>query len=222
MVERFASEQGGSLHTVGPDCRAVCEQFVRAHDYDAIAAELAGVKEQLDAAYDTLDYFGHSPPYDGSQAKANQARIRDLETRIDHLRTVANTSGVRSEDMASAIYRVLSSSPMETPVSTLCAICDQIKELHPSTHPWTARAASETASKQPDKYAAHHPRCEFARFEGQSRCNCADLTTVKHPNCRNDLGICKWGCQKKCHLRAMLDGIQAKLIPPVGTKGDAA
>lgn len=27
----------------------------------------------------------------------------------------------------------------ETTVSTLCAICDQIKELHPSTHPWTAK-----------------------------------------------------------------------------------
>ncbi|MDR5730095.1 MAG: hypothetical protein RB191_22005 [Terriglobia bacterium] len=27
----------------------------------------------------------------------------------------------------------------ETPVSTLCAVCDQIKELHPSSHPWTAK-----------------------------------------------------------------------------------
>ena len=25
--------------------------------------------------------------------------------------------------------------------SALCAICDQIKELHPNTHPWTARKA---------------------------------------------------------------------------------
>jgi hypothetical protein len=30
-------------------------------------------------------------------------------------------------------------SPPETPVSTLCAVCDQIKELHPNTHPWTAK-----------------------------------------------------------------------------------
>lgn len=27
----------------------------------------------------------------------------------------------------------------EPPVSTLCAICDQIKELHPASHPWTAK-----------------------------------------------------------------------------------
>lgn len=25
------------------------------------------------------------------------------------------------------------------PVSTLCAVCDQIKELHPDTHPWTPK-----------------------------------------------------------------------------------
>jgi hypothetical protein len=33
--------------------------------------------------------------------------------------------------------RLLTAS--ETPVSTLCAVCDQIKELHPNTHPWTAK-----------------------------------------------------------------------------------
>lgn len=67
------------------------------NECDALAAELASEKQQLDNA---LSFY--------------PARIRDLEARIDHLRTVANTSGVRSEDMASAIYRVLSSSPMET------------------------------------------------------------------------------------------------------------
>lgn len=31
----------------------------------------------------------------------------------------------------------------ETPVSTLCAVCDQIKELHPRSHPWTAKASAK-------------------------------------------------------------------------------
>lgn len=38
-------------------------------------------------------------------------------------------------------------SASETPVSTLCAVCDQIKELHPSSHPWTAK---ETETKHED------------------------------------------------------------------------
>lgn len=37
-------------------------------------------------------------------------------------------------------------------VSTLCAVCDQIKELHPNTHPWTAKASvSETTGEPPLK-----------------------------------------------------------------------
>jgi len=37
-------------------------------------------------------------------------------------------------------------SALETPVSTLCAICDQIKELHPSTHQWTAKETKGDAN----------------------------------------------------------------------------
>lgn len=40
--------------------------------------------------------------------------------------------------------------PAETPVSTLCALCGQIKELHPNTHPWTPKAYRMT----PDERAA--------------------------------------------------------------------
>lgn len=40
-------------------------------------------------------------------------RLDDLEARIEHLRTVANINGVRSEEMASAVFRVLSSTPIK-------------------------------------------------------------------------------------------------------------
>lgn len=40
-----------------------------------------------------------------------------------------------------ARYHKLNLAHPETPVSTLCAVCDQIKELHPNTHPWTPRAS---------------------------------------------------------------------------------
>lgn len=33
----------------------------------------------------------------------------------------------------------------EPQVSTLCAICDQIKELHPASHPWTAKETKADA-----------------------------------------------------------------------------
>ena len=41
---------------------------------------------------------------------------------------------------ADAATRVISAA-LAPAQSALCAICDQIKELHPNTHPWTARKA---------------------------------------------------------------------------------
>ena len=35
----------------------------------------------------------------------------------------------------------------ERAVSSLCAVCDQIKELHPATHHWTPRATDNPEGK---------------------------------------------------------------------------
>lgn len=62
-------------------------------------------------------------------------------------------------------------STVETPVSTLCAVCDQIKELHPATHEWTARE-TKAESKQPEKYAAHSPKCWLREYNEGGFCDC--------------------------------------------------
>jgi hypothetical protein len=49
-------------------------------------------------------------PIDAEKMRQAACLIEQLEARIEHLRTVANTKGVRSEEMASAVFSVLSSS----------------------------------------------------------------------------------------------------------------
>jgi hypothetical protein len=85
---------------------------------------------------------------------------RNLEERCQKLEAVlremlASCGPYRSENSlerpmwdsryinATTQARLLLTAP-EKPVSTLCAVCDQIKELHPNTHPWTAK---ETGTK---------------------------------------------------------------------------
>lgn len=60
-------------------------------------------------------------------------RIEQLEAFLRKVR-----KGYQPSTLFAEIDEALNSAP-ETPVSTLCAVCDQIKELHPATHPWTAR-----------------------------------------------------------------------------------
>jgi len=84
-IRRFDpwKDRGGWQHLMeeGPEGR-----YVAFTDYEARlaehAAEVAELRKHLDSAYDTLDYFGHSPPYDGSQARADKARITHLEAAL--------------------------------------------------------------------------------------------------------------------------------------------
>lgn len=69
-----------------------------------------------------------------ARCEALEAALRRVDTALDQ------TSAVLWKSLKAEVKSVLSSSA-ETPVSTLCAVCDQIKELHPSTHPWTAKTA---------------------------------------------------------------------------------
>lgn len=111
-------------HTMGEAklLYADSKEIVPAHEYDAIVADLAETKRALAVVQDTsIAHAGNQSDLlertlkEGYDIQARpRDRIRELEARIEYLRTVANTNGVRSEDMASAIYRVLSSSPMET------------------------------------------------------------------------------------------------------------
>lgn len=71
-------------------------------------------------------------------------RNRELEAALfavdTDIRCIEGMSGKMSELSPRTVLAVRAALPQtETPVSTLCAICDQIKELHPNTHPWTAK-----------------------------------------------------------------------------------
>lgn len=70
------------------------------------------------------------------QSPADYARARNAA--IDLISTPA-ASPPRRDQICSNEY-----SELGTLVSTPCAICDQIKELHPATHPWTAKSTAES------------------------------------------------------------------------------
>jgi len=76
---------------------------------------------------------------------ALEARCREMEAALleasARLRVAAIAGGSDEEyaDLAIERYVKLIDSTKEPPVSTLCAICDQIKELHPASHEWTAK-----------------------------------------------------------------------------------
>jgi chromosome segregation ATPase len=63
-------------------------------------------------------------------------RIDRDEEHISKLETALDSIGKTKSDIAVTVNK-------ETPASTLCAICDQIKELHPNTHPWTAKETKD-------------------------------------------------------------------------------
>jgi hypothetical protein len=104
-----------------------------------LAAELADHKANARSA-DALE----------EQFERKNARIAALEAA---LRKVVMEGKIYAahhslERLAQAMYDIAEAAliPAKTPVSTLCAVCDQIKELHPNTHPWTAKTTAETTA----------------------------------------------------------------------------
>ena len=79
----------------------------------ALEAQRDALAAQLATAYDTLDYFGHSPPYDGSQAAADKARIRELEAALRQMMAdiaapgylESNPENSKGYKMAQAIFK---------------------------------------------------------------------------------------------------------------------
>ena len=80
--------------------------------------------------------------YDGNAHKRVadlEDRIRSLEAALRDIENRCRWHGNHTPERIREIANKAIGSELETPVSTLCAVCDQIKELHPSTHPWTAK-----------------------------------------------------------------------------------
>jgi hypothetical protein len=113
-------------------------------------------------------------------------RIRELEAQLERCRA-ANVYDGNAHRRVSEIETELAISKgrEEGKQLVINQLEAALKEAELQRDSWKRIAESglgipqtETfaESKQPDKYAAHHPRCEWRRFEGQAKCNCADLT----------------------------------------------
>jgi hypothetical protein len=94
-------------------------------EYDKLALRLA----HLERRYMDL----------GETAVKQKDRLAQFEAALRDL--IHNESCVSYADVRHGAWGRAESllTTLETPVSTLCAVCDQIKELHPNTHPWTAK-----------------------------------------------------------------------------------
>jgi len=103
---------------------------VLASDYDALAAETTAYVDKLVLEKRTLEGI----------ADARMTRIEELEALLN---LCYEADRVPTSDEMDALNIP---TPSEPPVSTLCAVCDQIKELHPATHEWTAKTDSESIS----------------------------------------------------------------------------
>lgn len=72
-------------------------------------------------------------------------RARDLEAAFRHVISIVDDVVMHDHEKVRQLQRHC--SVPETPVSTLCAVCDQIKELHPNTHPWVPKTTTKTLVK---------------------------------------------------------------------------
>jgi len=115
-------------------------------DHYKFGMESAHEKTRIRQLEDSAAHWEHK------YANARQYN-RNLEERCQQLEAALEAAaGLRESDLDGAdlyVHRwrqLLAGVTAETPVSTLCAVCDQIKELHPATHAWTAK---ETWSRFP-------------------------------------------------------------------------
>jgi hypothetical protein len=107
--------------------------------YEAMSARIdAAASERADKLWAALD--GQTFVTASETPAPPQPSMTDP---IDVPDNPKEAPGVCPECLMTGGHKV-SCSRLLMPVSTLCAVCDQIKELHPNTHPWTAKAQSET------------------------------------------------------------------------------
>jgi hypothetical protein len=124
--------------------------------YDELAASASFMSDRIASLEAEVNEQGRLNGMGGSREAKLLARVGQLEAALSGLLgDMAEDTGQRhhkdkyrvyqiSPDVVAGAEKVLTAS--ETPVSTLCAVCDQIKELHPATHAWTAK---ETWSRFP-------------------------------------------------------------------------
>lgn len=137
-------------------------------DYDELAAELARCRAanvydgaahkrvaDLEAALREIakaeGAFSRDPlEHAGNCIQSMRDLAREALTKAETIQSVCacEFDECRKQELKSDQYchNDRKAAALETPVSTLCAICDQIKELHPATHEWTAKETKGDAS----------------------------------------------------------------------------
>jgi hypothetical protein len=114
--------------------------------YDELAASASFMSDRIASLEAEVNEQARLNGMGGSREAKLLARVGQLEAALEA------AAGLRESDLDGAdlyVHRwrqLLAGVTAETPVSTLCAVCDQIKELHPATHAWTAK---ETWSRFP-------------------------------------------------------------------------
>ena len=126
--------------------------------YDELAASASFMSDRIASLEAEVNEQARLNGMGGSREAKLLAKVEQLEAALrkcsGELHNYHSTAGDELldliEDLLSTQAPVSGASPTastsETPVSTLCAVCDQIKELHPATHAWTAK---ETLSRFP-------------------------------------------------------------------------
>lgn len=152
MAEKFVLKDGQMKPD--PGTYWVAPRFVWATEYETAQARIA----QIEAGATRLIVAMRRDSWPGK----DHGYVNDLAALIGLTAETPEAMHARIvNETADAIARERGLTS-ETPVSTLCAVCDQIKELHPGTHPWTPKAS---VSETPVRRA--HSKSEYKRLTTQ-------------------------------------------------------
>jgi hypothetical protein len=115
-------------------------------------------------------------------ADARMTRIEELEAAIREAKLAIACGGATMlviDRVIAALDPALGAT-VEPPVSTLCAVCDQIKELHPASHPWTAKETPLSVSTTGTVRRSVRDMV-FPRSESETDCAPRDLMIDPQP-----------------------------------------
>jgi hypothetical protein len=120
--------------------------YCNCHSHGA-PGEMVVPQDAADAAIASLEAKVNEQARLNGMGGSREAKLlAKVEQFKAALRTIANADRSYPDKKIADDCQYCARTALETPVSTLCAVCDQIKELHPATHAWTAK---ETSSRFP-------------------------------------------------------------------------
>lgn len=146
-VENLEAELAGAEGALVDCARINIDVMKRNRELEAALTMIYDKWENGDSSYtepDTFDgYLGNA--FKLSQEEENQVLALIPTTAETAVQSCPICSAIGGHLVSCERWELMGSTA-ETPVSTLCAICDQIKELHPATHEWTAKETKGDAN----------------------------------------------------------------------------